>query len=215
MAKEFPYFRFDASEWIEGDITLETDAACGLFVLIMSWYWKKNCTMTLSDLDKRITKSNQRRQDAFDRLVESNIIKLNENNEIHIHFLDEQFDILSSKRLASAKAGRSGGLAKAKRTPSYKDKDKDKDKEKKDKRRESLKTVYGQFKKVSLKTEEYSKIIGEHGEFYTLAFIKKLDEYKESSGKKYKSDYAAILSWVVDEVINNQKSTRKGAEIKF
>jgi len=48
--------------------------------------------------------------------------------------------------------------------------------------------------------EEYQKLITEYGNEAVKKMIGILDNYKGSSGKKYKSDYRAILSWVVNEV---------------
>lgn len=55
---------------------------------------------------------------------------------------------------------------------------------------------------VSLTEEEYQKLIIQYGEKNTKAFINKLNAYKGANGKKYKSDYLAILSWVIDEILN-------------
>lgn len=50
---------------------------------------------------------------------------------------------------------------------------------------------------VSLTEEEYSKLINQYGEEATQWCIRKLDNYKGSTGKKYASDYRTILSWVI------------------
>lgn len=60
------------------------------------------------------------------------------------------------------------------------------------------KKKYGDY--VSLFESEYQKLVGEYGEIQTKSMIEKLDNYKGSKGKKYKSDYRAILSWVVESV---------------
>jgi hypothetical protein len=62
------------------------------------------------------------------------------------------------------------------------------------------KTKYADY--VSLTEEEYQKLIIQYGEKNTKAFINKLNAYKGANGKKYKSDYLAILSWVIDEILN-------------
>lgn len=59
------------------------------------------------------------------------------------------------------------------------------------------KIKYSEF--VSMFEEEYQKLIIEHGEKNTLMFIEVLNNYKGSSGKKYKSDYLTILNWVIDD----------------
>ena len=65
------------------------------------------------------------------------------------------------------------------------------------------KTVYAEF--VSMTLEEYQKLISGYGENNTKKFIDRLNAYKGSNGKKYKSDYLAILNWVIEAVLGNDK----------
>ena len=53
---------------------------------------------------------------------------------------------------------------------------------------------------------EYEKLVSTYGKEFADQCIKKLDDYKGSSGKTYKSDYRAIGSWVVDEIKKKQYS---------
>lgn len=56
------------------------------------------------------------------------------------------------------------------------------------------KRKYGEFQNVLLTDEEFQKLkdrLGRQAE----AMIERLSAYKESSGKKYKSDYATMLNW--------------------
>ncbi len=57
------------------------------------------------------------------------------------------------------------------------------------------KTKYGEFKNVSLTEEELDKLKTEHGSQETEEAIRILDEYMETSGKKYKSCYLALKKW--------------------
>lgn len=54
---------------------------------------------------------------------------------------------------------------------------------------------------VEMTEAEYQKLLKDNNNDVELvkACISKLDNYKGSSGKKYKSDYRAILSWVLDD----------------
>ena len=52
---------------------------------------------------------------------------------------------------------------------------------------------------VHLLQDEYDKLISLYGEQATSWMIDKLNNYKLSKGARYKSDYRAILSWVVKE----------------
>jgi len=57
------------------------------------------------------------------------------------------------------------------------------------------KTVYAEF--VSMTIDEYSSLVTKLGEDGTKRCIEILDNYKGSTGKKYKSDYRTILNWVI------------------
>ncbi len=59
-----------------------------------------------------------------------------------------------------------------------------------------IKQNYAEF--VTMKDAEYQKLIEKHGADATKAMIEKLNVFKGANGKKYKSDYMAILNWVVD-----------------
>ncbi len=68
---------------------------------------------------------------------------------------------------------------------------------------------YAEF--ITLTENEYEKLIEKHGELLTRKMIGVLDNYKGSSGKTYKSDYRAILSWVEGRVLEeNKKPTNPG-----
>ena len=69
---------------------------------------------------------------------------------------------------------------------------------------------------------EYEKLVSTHGKEFADQCIEELDNYKGANGKKYASDYRAILNWVVDKVkqknykpqkqqITNQKSWEEWA----
>jgi len=62
---------------------------------------------------------------------------------------------------------------------------------------------------VFLLKNEYDKLIKDHGNDNTNLFISVLDNYKGSNGKKYKSDYKAILSWVIDKTKKENKYKSK------
>lgn len=52
---------------------------------------------------------------------------------------------------------------------------------------------------VFLLPEENEKLVKEHGQKNTNILIEILNNYKGSTGKRYKSDYMTILNWVVDK----------------
>ncbi len=58
---------------------------------------------------------------------------------------------------------------------------------------------------VTLTEIEYKKLLTKHGQYLTNRMLDKLDNYKGSNGKKYVSDYKAILSWVEEKVLGDPK----------
>lgn len=73
------------------------------------------------------------------------------------------------------------------------------DKNRLDKNREE-ESIRARAENVSMTDDEYQKLIDKFGEADTKRLIEILDNYKGQSGKKYKSDYRAILNWVVDRL---------------
>ncbi len=91
------------------------------------------------------------------------------------------------------------------------DKDKDKDKDE-DEDEDNItphvpptepKVQWAEY--VSMTNAEHQKLLDTHGPADTARLIEILDNYKGSSGKKYKSDYRAILSWVEDRLEEEKK----------
>lgn len=85
------------------------------------------------------------------------------------------------------------------------DKEIDKDIKKKDtkKKKTVSKIKYAEF--VSMTEEEYKKLLENYGEANVKRMIETLDNYKGANGKKYKSDYRAILTWVVERVTGSKQ----------
>lgn len=69
------------------------------------------------------------------------------------------------------------------------------------------KVKYAEF--VSMTEREYQTLVDAHGESATKTMIEILDNYKGSKGKTYKSDYRAILSWVVDRYKEDESKRPK------
>lgn len=61
---------------------------------------------------------------------------------------------------------------------------------------------------VFLKESEYDKLVERDGKDATDWMLQKLSNYKLAHGKKYKSDYGAINSWVRDKYLEQNKTSR-------
>jgi hypothetical protein len=81
-------------------------------------------------------------------------------------------------------------------------------KQRKENKKES-KTAHAEF--VHLHDSEYQTLVEKHGEQMTQELIDILDNYKGMTGKKYESDYRAILNWVVDRYNENKQKQQRPA----
>ncbi|HRC82057.1 MAG TPA: hypothetical protein PLF27_11810 [Sedimentibacter sp.] len=103
MAKELPYFKFQPSEWVTGDITLCSMEAQGLFINLCCFYWIKDCSISLTNAQQRFSNH----VTSLEELLSKEIIKVNSDNKIIIEFLDEQMQKFSD---ISAKRSKSGSM---------------------------------------------------------------------------------------------------------
>lgn len=208
MAKGLPYFKFTVTEWLTGDIVYESFEVQGLFINICALYWQRDGDLTIEDVEKRYRLA-MANHPLTGRFIHA------KNGKISIHFLDEQFTDRNFKSVKNKENGRKGGIAKSLKNRNLdglananqtlseglanKNKNKNKNKEEeKNKIREQ----------VTLTQIEFNKLISEHGEEATNWMLDKLNAYKLSNGKKYKSDYGAILNWVVKSYKEHKESNK-------
>ena len=128
MAKELPFYKFTATEWLTGDISFEDFDVQGLFISVCATYWAQDCQITLARLKQRLRNASS---EQWQRLIDGNYIKVKGDN-VSIKFLDEQIEELSGQHKKRVEAGRKGGeasvkqrLSNAKPTLNHKDIDKD------------------------------------------------------------------------------------------
>lgn len=74
-------------------------------------------------------------------------------------------------------------------------------------KKEEEKIHFAEF--VSMTNAEHEKLVSTYGKDFADQCITVLDNYKGSNGKTYKSDYRAILSWVIDKVKEQQAKNKE------
>jgi len=89
---------------------------------------------------------------------------------------------------------------------------------KKEKPKKPIKEVekkfpFGEFGLVFLTKKEELKLRAVYDDDQFNSIIKKLDAYKESDGKTYKSDYGAINNWVIEKVIGAPKIAKNNNSV--
>ena len=104
MAKNFPYFKFIATEWLTGDIVFEDYELQGIFINVCAIYWHRNGDVTISEVEKRL--KTVRLNSLSPRFI--SVI----NGKISIAFLDEQLIAANHKSKVNSGNGKLGGRPK-------------------------------------------------------------------------------------------------------
>lgn len=115
MAKDLPYFKFNVSEYINGNITLEDFYVQGVFINVCAFYWFKSGKVTITEIKRRLSKA---KPSAFQTLIDSNLIKVDGENLV-ISFLNEQLNergFISIKNSENGKLGGRGHKSETKAT---------------------------------------------------------------------------------------------------
>lgn len=68
---------------------------------------------------------------------------------------------------------------------------------------------YGEFKNVLLSDKDLGKLKAEYGEELVEKYIKKMDEWIELNGRRYKNYYLALRQWMNKEVSKKQEKAEK------
>lgn len=179
MSKELPFFKFNATEWITGNISYESFELQGAFISVCAEYWNRNNCLTIEEAKLRL-----RNSDLVEKLIEKNYLKTKKTFLV-IAFLDLERKEITAKRLKLSESGRKGGLSKAKATlkqgSSIKEIDKDK---------EIDKEVKGKFKRPSVE-EINAYCLEENLNLNAQSFIDYYDSNGWKVGKNSMKDWKA------------------------
>jgi hypothetical protein len=106
MAKELPYFKFEPAEYLTKDISFCSIASQGLFINICSYYWQRECSLTVEQVSRRFKYPNE-----LQELIDEGIIDI-ENSIIKIKFLDLQYEDATKLSNKNSLNGSKGGRPK-------------------------------------------------------------------------------------------------------
>ena len=107
MAKNFPYFKFIATEWLTGNIVFEPLDVQGIFINICALYWTKDGVLSLEDLNKRYKKP-----ELTTTLISNGFIII-EDGFVSIDFLNEQLQEANHISVINSEKGKKSAAAKA------------------------------------------------------------------------------------------------------
>ena len=114
MAKNFPYFKFIATEWLTGDIVYEDFDTQGLFINICALYWQRDGKLSIEDINRRY------KNEKVIQILSGRFFSVNDGF-ISISFLDEQLVDANHISKVNSENGKKGAekrkqLATVKRT---------------------------------------------------------------------------------------------------
>ena len=102
MAKELPYFKFEPSEWENGNIQICSREDKGLFLDLCSMYWARLGELPFKLAVMKLCNGNA---NAFDLLMQEEIFAV-EDDFVVIYFLDEQLGEFAKTSNLRAEAAR-------------------------------------------------------------------------------------------------------------
>ena len=203
MAKNFPYFKFIATEWLTGDIVFESFDTQGLFINICALYWQRDGKLSLDDINKRY------KTDLINNLIDRFLIV--KDGLISINFLDEQLIHAGHISKTNSESGKKGAEAKrnkanAKRTLSERSSNLSKEEKEEEQEKEVKdKNNYRVINHLILTNEEFYRLIQDG---YTKEQIDdKLDAIENSKKNK---DYVSLNLTVRNWLKNNFKTQNNG-----
>lgn len=106
MAKELPYFKFEPAEYLTKDISFCSIGSQGLFINICSYYWQRECSLTVEQVKRRFNYPNE-----LQELIDEGIIDI-EDSVISIKFLDLQYEEATKLSTKNSVNGSKGGRPK-------------------------------------------------------------------------------------------------------
>jgi len=107
MANNYPWYKFDAAEWLTGEIVMESFAVQGLFTNVCALYWQRSGNLTIADIKKRYKNPVELSE------LEGRFFEVGENGCIIIKFLSEQLSEKHDLSKTRSESGSKGGLMKA------------------------------------------------------------------------------------------------------
>jgi hypothetical protein len=194
MAKNFPYFKFTATEWLTGDIVFESLELQGLFINVCAVYWQRDGKLSIEDLIKRY-----KNESLINQLIDKYVWSY--NGTILIKFLDEQLVEANHISKINSENGKKGAEAKRNKATAKRPLNDSKailSKEEKELNKNNNKNKNKIREYVFLTKSELDKLNSEFSEHEVNWMLDKLNDYKASKGVQYKSDYHAINMWVKD-----------------
>lgn len=228
MVKETYYFSHDSNAITDTKIlNMRSDYGLegyGLYWVILEMMRnEKSYMLTLDKNTYRAVKTLSNTTIDVEKYIDDCIndyqLFISENDNFYSKSFLERMLEYESRRIKNRQNGQLGGRPKNNpdkteikptgfKNETQKNQSKRNEKKTKESKVKEIKIHYADL--VSMTNVEYEKLVNTYGKSFADKCIYVLDNYKGSCGKRYESDYRAILSWVVDKVkASSEKSNNK------
>jgi len=217
MANTSPAFQFYPDDFIaDKNVQAMTTLETGAYIRLMCFAWKEDQVGTLPE-DDRLLAGLAKLSFASWIRVKDNVMRgfYMSKTDKRWHQKREEQEYEKQKRLREErkKAGHKGGQASVKQKASKRQaKSSSSSSTSSSLRKNIKKEKYGEY--TTLTIVEHKKLVDKYGQSSTEKMIDTLDNYKGAHGKFYKSDYRAILSWVVEKVLGPQEKGETEDQIR-
>ncbi len=152
--------------------------------------FKKHNILTSEGVQRRFFKCGERRKE-IPVLKEYLLISPDDFSNLSAYNLDENVNISKQSKVKKSKVKESKVKESIEPAPAP----------------ETEEELFGEYKNVRLTRERYEKLLSSLGEERLRAYIKKVDEYVQLSGKEYKDFYLVIKRWARED--GEQKANLK------
>lgn len=217
---------FDTGAWLtDSRVNTLSLMAKGAWVGLLCYMWESsqrgmlvkpnNAPYTLNEL---VALSGCTDDEPIQELIDCGVLSLNHKGVYYSADMVKQADISEKRRNAGKKGGDamkhriSEAPKKGNKVATPSPIESPPPLTEKQKQMVEKKKKYNYAECVTLTRDEYAKLCAEYGEDAAKRMIEILDNYKGSKGKRYKSDYKAILNWVVDRY--NEEYIKYGTQRK-
>jgi hypothetical protein len=104
MARDLFFFKFNTADWLTGNIVFQSLETQGLFINLVALYWQRDCELNIANAKSRYRGAIE----SLNILIDDGFIQVDENGEISIEFLDEQYMELENTSKRNSINGKKG-----------------------------------------------------------------------------------------------------------
>ena len=197
MAKELPFFKFEPSQWDNGNIQLCSFEAKGVFISVCSMYWQRLGDVPYKLAVQKICNGNAA---ALDSLIEEDVVKVI-GGLICIDFLNEQLSEFENISHTNSENARSGWEkrrinATAKQSQSEGNAIREEKKREDEKKEENINNAAAKAATIETRKSDFMNKVSIHLDTYGKEMLREFFDYwteMNDKGKKMRFEMEKVF----------------------